>query len=168
MEKLSLCKNQDVQKIVEDYLMGIFICKSGGAVLYSYQLDPSLNVDLISQFVAALHMFGSENVGNIKRIIIEGINVEMSIVTHQDLIVTIFFRPKMVKDYLAMEAIKALKMFQKQFKPLIEQNRTNMTLYEKFDETICVLIHDYLIRVGVLDEWEVCEHRDKYFDLEDD
>mgnify|MGYP006306864729 CR=1 FL=1 len=165
MHKVNLCKNANVQKLVKEYLMGIFICRSGGSVLYSYQVDPNLNVDLISQFVAALNLFGTEKVGKIKRIIIEGINVEMSIVSEYNLIITIFFRPAMVKDYLKIESEKALKMFYKQYKPLLEQNRTNQMLYSKFDESMCVLIHDYLIRVGVLDEWDVCEHRDEYFDI---
>ncbi len=163
MEKVSLCKNHHVRKLVNEYLMGIFICKTGGTVLYSYQVDPSLNVNLISQFVAALNMFGSENVGNIKRIVIEGIDVEMSIVTKHDLIGTIFFRPNMVRDYLNAESLKALNMFHTQFETYISQNRSNQELYTKFDESICVLIHDYLIRVGVLDEWDVCEHQDDYF-----
>lgn len=164
--KVSLCKNKGVQKILQDYLMGIFICRSGGTILYSYQIDPSLNLNLISQFVAALSLFGSENIGKIKRIIIEGINVEMSIVSKEDLLATIFFRPNMVKDHLNLESVKMLKMFYTQFRDLIALNRCNQALYSKFDETMCVLIHDYLIRVGVLDEGEVCKHREQYFDLD--
>ena len=72
--------------------------------------DPSLNVDLISQFVAALNMFGAESVGKIKRILIEGLNVEMNIVSKHDLIGTIFFRPNMVKDHLDQEATMALEL----------------------------------------------------------
>lgn len=167
-EKISLCKNPAVQDVLREYLMGIFICRSGGSVLYSYQIDPSLNVHLISQFVAALQLFGSESVGKIKRILIEGLNVEMNIVAKHDLIVTIFFRPNMVKNYLNAEAIKGLDMFQKEFAEPLAQGKTNQRLFEAFDDGMCFLIHDYLIRVGFLNEQEVCEHRDKYFNLEDE
>lgn len=158
-----VCKNEEVQKYVQKYLMGIFICTSGGNVLYSFQIDPMIHVDLVSQFIAALSIFGSENVGKIKRILIEGLNVEMNILTKHDLIITIFFRPNMVKDYLNDEAEKALDIFYREFEKPLKQGKTNQSIYMTFDEAMCVLIHDYLIRIDVLKEEDVCQYREKYF-----
>ena len=61
-----------VQKKLKKFMLGIFICRDGGDVLFSYQIDPSLKIDLLSNFIAALSMFGEENLGQIKRIFIEG------------------------------------------------------------------------------------------------
>jgi hypothetical protein len=168
MEKVLLCKHPQVQRVLQEDMMGVFVCNSGGTLLYSFEVDSSLDVDLISQFVAALNIFGSENLGQIKRILIEGLNVELSIVTRHNLIAIVFFRPNMVEDYLDEEIIKALDMSYKEFKESLKKNKTNQFIYSKFDECMCILIHDYLIRVGLLDEKELCENRCKYFDIDDD
>lgn len=167
MEKINLCDNPVIHDAMKEYLMGIFVCKSGGTLLYSFQIDPALNVHLISQFVAALQLFGAESVGMIKRINLEGINVEMNIVTDQDLILSAIFRPNAVpnKSLVYSAVLKALKMFRKEFSEPLAQGKINQTIYSRFDEYMYVLIHDYLIRVGKLDERDVCEHHKKYFIL---
>ena len=124
------------QKILKRYILGIFICRSGGDVLYSFQIDPTIKVDLISQFIAALHMFGEENTGKIRRIFIEGLNIEMNIVTTHDLIFTAFFRPNMVKDYLKEESIHCLELFYDKFKEQLSNGKSNSSIYETFDNTM--------------------------------
>ncbi|MHA1672191.1 MAG: hypothetical protein ACTSYI_01060 [Promethearchaeota archaeon] len=162
-EQVRMCKNPMVQSLLNKFLMGVFICRTGGTVLYSFQVDPTIKIELISQFIAALQMFGKENVGKMNRIIIEGLDVEMSIVSKHDLIVTLFFRPNMVKDYLNYEALKALDYFYKEFKLPLEQGKTNRQIFKRFDEEMCVLIHDYLIRINILEKNDVNENINKYY-----
>lgn len=145
-----------MKKILTKYILGIFICRSGGDVLYSFQVDPIVKVNLISNFIAALSMFGEENVGKIRRIFIEGLDIELNIVAKYDLIIAVFFRPNMVKDYLKEESKKALELFYERFKTQIESNRNNQSVYQKFDDNMCELIQEYLIRIGVLKE-AACE-----------
>jgi len=138
-----------IQKILKKYVLGMFICKKGGDILFSYQIDPKLKIDLISNFIAALSMFGEENVGQIKRIFIEGINIEMNIVTKYDLIIVSFFHPNMIKDHLEDEAIKILDKFYSLFKDPIKLGKTNLSIYQKFDVEMCHFILGYLTRIGV-------------------
>jgi hypothetical protein len=141
-----------IKKVITRYILGIFICRSGGDVLYSFQVDPIVKVNLISNFIAALSMFGEENVGKIKRIFIEGLDIELNIVQKYDLIMAVFFRPNMVKDYLKEESKKTLDLFYSQFKSQIENSRNNQLLYQKFDNTMSEMIQEYLLRIGIIKE----------------
>jgi len=145
-----------MKKILTRYILGIFICRSGGDVLYSFQVDPIVKVNLISNFIAALSMFGEENVGKIRRIFIEGLDIELNIVQKYELIMAVFFRPNMVKDYLKEESKKTLDLFYQQFKSQIENNRNNQLLYQKFDNIMSEIIQEYLLRIGVIQQ-PACE-----------
>ena len=138
-----------VQKKLKKTMLGIFICRTGGDILFSYQIDPTLKIDLISNFIAALSMFGEENVGQIKRIFIEGLNVEMNIVSKYDLISVFFFKPNVVKDHLEVEAEILLDRFYSIFKDQIEQGKTNLNIYKKFEEELCLCVLNYLRKIGL-------------------
>ena len=138
-----------VEKKLKKFMLGIFICRDGGDVLFSYQIDPTLKIDLISNFIAALSMFGEENVGQIKRIFIEGIDVEMNIVSKYDLITVFFFKPNVVRDHLEEEAEILLDRFYTIFKEPIEQGKTNLGIFLKFEEELCLCVLNYLRKLGL-------------------
>jgi len=138
-----------VQNKLNKFMLGIFICRNGGDILFSYQIDPTLKIDLISNFIAALSMFGEENVGQIKRIFIEGLDVEMNIVSKYDLISVFFFKPNVVKDHLEIEAEILLDRFYTLFKEPISQGKTNLNIYLKFEEELCLCVLDYLRKLGL-------------------
>ena len=146
-----LCRNDLVESLLKKYILAIGICRSGGDLLYSIQLDKNLNLDLITQFISALSMFGEENLGKIEKIIIKGLEVEMSIVSKYDLIFLVLFKSGMVQDYLNEESEKGLDKFYQIFKTYIDQQKTNKALYYSFDTEMCLLIQDYLVRVGELE-----------------
>ena len=151
--KLSDLKGKGVvKKIIEKYLLGVYVIRSGGSLLYSFKIDESINNDLICQFVAALSMFGEENVGKISSIMIKGLDVEMKIVAKHDLILVILFHAGMVQDYLEDEAEKGLDRFYKKFKTHLEKDKLNQALYERFDKDLWKIIQQYLVRIGVLRE----------------
>jgi hypothetical protein len=56
----------------------------------------------------------------------------------------------MVQDYLAEESVRALDIFAEQFKDPLATGKNNMAIYEKFDNQMCFLIQDYLIRLNVI------------------
>ncbi|MHA1777799.1 MAG: hypothetical protein DRO88_07020 [Promethearchaeia archaeon] len=141
-----------IEKILKKYVLGLVVSRNTGDVLYNIQVDPEIKMELISQFIAALAMFGEENVGHINRIFIGGLNIELSIVQRHNLILTLFFRPNMVKDYLEEEAQRGLDLFYEKFKEPITQKKNNKAIYETFDNDICQIILDYLIKIGVLKE----------------
>ena len=120
--------------------------------LFSYQIDSTLKIDLISNFIAALSMFGEENVGQIKRIFIEGLNVEMNIVSKYNLISVFFFRPNMVRNHLEEEAEILLDRFYEIFKEPIKQRKTNLEIYLKFEEELCLCVLDYLRKQGIYED----------------
>ena len=138
-----------VQRKLKKYMLGIFICRTGGDILFSYQIDPMLKIDLISNFIAALSMFGEENVGQIKRIFIEGLNVEMNIVSKYDLISVFFFKPNVVKDHLEVEAEILLDRFYAIFKEQIKLGKTNLNIYQEFEEDLCLSVLNYLRKLGL-------------------
>ncbi|QEE15307.1 hypothetical protein DSAG12_01132 [Promethearchaeum syntrophicum] len=138
-----------VQRKLKKYMLGIFICRTGGDILFSYQIDSTLKIDLISNFIAALSMFGKENVGQIKRIYIEGLNVEMNIVSKKSLITVFFFRPNMVKNHLEEEAEILLNRFYEVFKEPIELGKGNLGIYQKFEEELCISVLNYLRKLGL-------------------
>ena len=146
-----LCRNELVESHLKKYILAIGICRSGGDLLYSIQLDKNLNLDLITQFISALSMFGEENLGKIEKIIIKGLEIEMSIVSKHDLIFLVLFKSGMVQDYLNEESEKGLDKFYQIFKTYIDQQKTNKALYYSFDTEMCLLIQDYLVRVGELE-----------------
>ncbi|WP_457557885.1 glutaredoxin domain-containing protein [Candidatus Harpocratesius sp.] len=145
------CRNELVENLLRKYILAIGISRVGGDMLYSIQIDKSLNMDLISQFISALSMFGEENLGKIDRILIQGLEIEMSVVTRFDLIFFVLFRAHMVQDHLDEESEKCLEKFFKRYQPLIEKKRTNRALYENFDSEMCLSIQHFLVRIGILE-----------------
>ena len=146
-----LCRNKLVEKLLKEYILALGICRSGGDLLYSVQIDKSLRLELITQFIAALAMFGEENLGNLERITIKGLEIEMNITTKNDLIFIVLFKPHMVQDYLDEETEKGLDLFYSLFKTHLDQKKTNRVLYESFDREMCLMIQDYLVRIDVLE-----------------
>ncbi|UYP45736.1 hypothetical protein NEF87_002021 [Candidatus Lokiarchaeum ossiferum] len=146
-----LCRNELVEKLLKEYILALGICRSGGDLLYYVQIDKSINLELIAQFIAALSMFGEENLGKIERITLKGLEIEMSITTKNDLLFVVLFKPHMVQDYLDEEAEKGLDRFYALFKDNLDQNKTNRVLYESFDREMCLMIQNYLVRIGILE-----------------
>jgi hypothetical protein len=144
--------NLKIHKILDKFLLGVFIARKGGDILYSkqFQNNSTYNLDLMSNFISALSLFGEENIGDIKRIFVEGLNLTMNIVSKHDLILTILFRPDMTQDFLDEEIHKGLDMFYNEYKTQIEKCQTNQDIFKKFDDKMAVLIHSYLVRINAL------------------
>lgn len=137
-----------VSNIMNTFIEGIMISRQGGDILYSKQIQGNLNFNLISNFLAALNIFGEENIGKINRILIEGLNVELNVVQKNDLIFTTVFIPKKVKDHFNKEGHEALDMFYEKYKSALEKNRADQMIYKSFDSNITELIKSYIKRVG--------------------
>jgi hypothetical protein len=145
------CRNEYVEELLRKYILALGISRMGGDMLYYIQIDKSLKLELIVQFIAALSMFGEENLGKIDKIIIKGLEIEMSILTRHNLIFFVMFKANMVQDYLTDESENCLDLFYHKYQPLLDQNKTNRALYEKFDREMCLCIQNYLVRIGILD-----------------
>ncbi len=78
-------------------IIGIHISRSGGDVLYSFTIEKTIKIDLISQFIAALSVFGDEMIGGIKQFIIKGIKVDVVIFFKHQLIISSFFHTSQIK-----------------------------------------------------------------------
>lgn len=146
-----LCKNKLVQKLLEKYILAIAICRTSGELLYSIQIDKTLKLSFLTQFISGFSIFGSENLGHIDRILIRGLEVEMNIVEQHDLIFTVLFRPRMIQDYLDVESEKVLESFYKMFKIQLIQKKTKPALYYSFDKEMCLAIQNYLVRIGIIE-----------------
>ena len=145
-----LSQNQRVQKILEKYVVGGFIARQSGDVLFARQFNSNFHFELISNFLSALNVFGEENVGKIKRILIEGLDLELNIIQKHGLILTMVFRPNMVKDHLDLECNRALDQFYLKYHDAIEQHRSNQAIYQSFESSMMQIIWEYLIRLNAI------------------
>ncbi|MCP4760810.1 MAG: hypothetical protein GY870_03445 [archaeon] len=142
--------NHVIKKILDKYLVGFFLSNEAGNIIYERQYSLDINIDLMSNFISALSIFGEENVGKIKRILVEGLNVEINIISKHNLILCVLFKPNMVKDYLNEELEKGIDLFYERFKEQIDSGCTNLSVYREYDDTMAYLIHKYLIRIDAL------------------
>jgi hypothetical protein len=135
---------------LKETILGIHISRSGGDVLYSFTIDKTIKIDLISQFIAALSVFGEEMIGGIKQFILKGIEIDVVIYFKNQLIFSAFYhsasRIKEV-DYISKEAELILDDFYEKFKEQIDQNRNNQLIYEKFDKSMLYIIQNYFKRI---------------------
>lgn len=139
-----------IQRILNHYLLGIYISRtSTGDILYKKEFQLQQRFPLIANFISALAIFGEENLGQIKRIVVEGLDVEMVVISKHGLFLSILFHPNMVTDYLTEESGACLDQFYAQFKAPIEAGKTNQDLYAKFESEMNALIFRYLSRIGV-------------------
>lgn len=130
-------------------IIGIHISRAGGDVLYSFTIDKTIKIDLISQFIAALSVFGEEMIGGIKQFIIKGIDTDVVIYFKHQLIISAFYHASQIKeaDYINKEAEIILDDFYEAFKEQIEKGRNNQLIYEKFDKSMLYIIHNYFKRI---------------------
>ncbi|MHA1520948.1 MAG: hypothetical protein ACTSVZ_13740 [Promethearchaeota archaeon] len=142
-----------IQRVLSKNLIGIFISRESGSLLYSWQIDPTFRINLVSQFIAALSIFGEENLGHIKRIFIEGLETEIQVVAKHGLICTTVFKADMVKDHLDLEGIRILDQFVAKYSSQLEKNRCNQAIYRSFDPIFWELMYEYLQRVGTFNEY---------------
>jgi hypothetical protein len=147
---IALSQNDRVTKILEKYVVGGFIARQGGDILFARQFNTNFHFELLSNFLSALSVFGEENVGKIKRILIEGLDLELNIIQKHGLILTMAFRPNMVKDHLDVECTRALDLFFDRYRNAIEQNRGNQAIYQSFEPIMMQIIWEYLIRINAL------------------
>lgn len=145
------CTNDLVQKFLEKYILSIGICRLTGDMLYCFRVDPHIKMELISQFIAALSMFGEENLGKIQRVNIKGLEIEMSFVCKHDLIFVVLFHSGMVEDHLNEESEAGLDTFYAMFREPLEQKRSNRRIFDEFNKDMCILIQKFLVRIGVLE-----------------
>ena len=141
------------QKILKKYLIGIFVAKEDGFILFSKTFNDDFQLSLMGDFIAALSMFGDENVGKIKRILIEGLDVELNIVVKHGLILTIMFKPNIVKDHITDFYITGLDRFYAEFKEEIEQNQTELIsqrFYKDVEPKMYKLLYEYLIHIKAI------------------
>ncbi len=98
-------------KEVSKLLKGIVICRQSGVYLLDLILDTEINPILLSSFVGALGMFGSENMGKIEEIVVVGLDIQMIIVNKYDLFLIAILDKDVVKEDMHFEAEKALDIF---------------------------------------------------------
>jgi hypothetical protein len=140
----------DINAILNKFVKCIFITRKGGDLLYLKKYKCTANIDLFSNFIAAMNIFGEENVGKIENIFIKGLNIEMKVVVKHDLIISVLFNPAMVSDYLDEECGKALDEFNQKYLAQIKAGRTNQEIFKSFDKNLDHLIREYLMRINIL------------------
>ena len=125
-----------IKAFLEKYVLGIVVSRYSGEILYNFQVDPKIRVNNMDHFIAALSIFGEENVGRIKRIFIDGLNIEMRIIHRNKLVLTTFFRPNKVVDKFLNQADEGLDSFYSKFKEQLEAGISDQSIYQSFDEDI--------------------------------
>lgn len=142
--------NRKIQNILHKYLSGIFISSCDGSVLYSKAFNNNIKFDLISNFLSAISIFSEEDIGDIRRLAVEGAKLEMQVISKHKLHCVLLYKPEMIKDELVREMERGLDIFYEMFKEKLKNNLTNLTTFEAFDDTMAQIIHKYLIKIHAL------------------
>ncbi|MHA1673556.1 MAG: hypothetical protein ACTSYI_08000 [Promethearchaeota archaeon] len=129
-----------IKAFLERFVLGIVVSRYTGEVLYNFQVDHQIRVHNMSKFIAALSIFGEENVGSIKRIFIDGLDIEMRIIHRNRLVLTTFFRPNRVVNKFLSQADEGLDQFYSKFKEQLEAGISDQKIYQTFDEEIFQII----------------------------
>lgn len=128
-------------------MKGIVICKETGIYLLDLILDSEINPVLLSSFVGALSLFGSESLGRIEEISIKGLSIQMIIVNKFDLVLIAIMDKDFVKDDMREEAEKALDMFYHLYQNEIS-DCTDVSQFESFKKILYNQIVEYFNRVN--------------------
>ena len=102
---------------------------------------------LLSSFVGALSLFGSESLGKIEEITIKGLSIQMIIVNKFDLVLIAIMDKDFVKEDMREEAEKALDMFYHLYQNEISDS-TDVSQFESFKKILFDQIVDYFNRVN--------------------
>ena len=102
---------------------------------------------LLSSFVGALSLFGSESLGKIEEITIKGLSIQMIIVNKFDLVLIAIMDKDFVKEDIRDEAEKALDMFYHLYKNEIS-DCTDVSQFESFKKILYDQIVEYFNRVN--------------------
>jgi len=102
---------------------------------------------LLSSFVGALSLFGSENLGKIEEITIKGLSIQMIIVNKFDLVLIAIMDKNFVKEDMREEAVKALDMFYHLYQDEIS-DCTEVSQFESFKKILYNQIVEYFNRVN--------------------
>ena len=102
---------------------------------------------LLSSFVGALSLFGSENLGKIEEITIKGLSIQMIIVNKFDLVLIAIMDKDFVKEDIREEAEKALDMFYHLYQNEIS-DCTDVSQFESFKKILYDQIVEYFNRVN--------------------
>ena len=110
-------------------------------------LDSEINPMLLSSFVGALSLFGSESLGKIEEITIKGLSIQMIIVNKFDLVLIAIMDKDFVKEDIREEAEKALDMFYHLYQNEIS-DCTDVSQFESFKKLLYDQIVEYFKRVN--------------------
>lgn len=102
---------------------------------------------LLSSFVGALSLFGTENMGKIEEITIKGLSIQMIIVNKFDLVLIAIMDKHFVKDDMRKEAEKALDMFYHLYQKEIS-DCTDVSQFKSFKKILYDQIVEYFDRVN--------------------
>ncbi len=110
-------------------------------------MDSEINPMLLSSFVGALSLFGSESLGKIEEITIKGLSIQMIIVNKFDLVLIAIMDKDFVKEDMREEAEKALDMFYHLYQNEISDS-TDVSQFESFKKILYNQIVEYFNRVN--------------------
>ena len=110
-------------------------------------LDSEINPMLLSSFVGALSLFGSESLGKIEEITIKGLSIQMIIVNKFDLVLIAIMDKDFVKEDIRDEAEKALDMFYHLYQNEIS-DCTDVSQFESFKKLLYDQIVEYFNRIN--------------------
>ena len=102
---------------------------------------------LLSSFVGALSLFGSESLGKIEEITIKGLSIQMVIVNKFDLVLIAIMDKNFVKEDIREEAEKALDMFYHLYQNEIS-DCTDVSQFESFKKILYDQIVEYFNRIN--------------------
>jgi hypothetical protein len=141
---------------VEDYKLvkGIVICKESGEYLLDLILDSKIDPVLLSSFVGALRLFGT-NLGELEEINIKGLDVDMIVVYKYNLIFVAILDKEFLKHDIREEAEKSLDMFYTLYRTEINNADCEITQFQSFKNILSKQIEEYFIKLRSEENTEI-------------
>jgi len=121
----------------------IVICKWTGEFLVDLIIDKSVDSILLSGFVASLSMFADASLGKIEDISVNGVDMDMVIVTNGELIAVVMMDKTYLKERVREEVKNLLEAFTIMYRDDLYANSCNSEQFSNFSNVIMSHIHQF-------------------------
>ena len=128
----------------------VLIARKDGLVLTQAIVDKtgcSIQPDLLGGFIAALQVFGEENLGHLEMINLIGLELELMVTTYKELILIAIFDSKMPKIDIRGEATQALVSFYQQYFSAFQTTTVDLKVFNEFELILETQINDYCQKI---------------------
>ena len=126
------------------FIHALIISDENGNFFVDVIRNKKLETARLSGFISALKMFGEETLGNIKSITIDGLDINMMVVSKYDLIFIAIMDNDLPETNFREGCIKALDQFYQRYHEELESWDGSLQKFREFRKTLKIQIANYI------------------------